>query len=275
MSLGFKTIGILAAKEFRDGIRNRWVAAAVLLLGTLALTLSFLGSAPTGELKVTLLDVSVVSLTSLSMYLVPLIALMLAFDSLVGEFENGTMLLLLTYPVQRWQIIAGKFAGHCAILMVAILLGYGATLGVLVWSNEGDPTGWQTYAAMMGSTLLLGCVFLSIGYLISSLARERSVAIGSAVATWLVLVVFYDLGLLSALIIDEGKHISESLFSTLMLVNPADAYRLFNFTGFEHTGRLVGVSEVQAGILAPLLSMAAWVVIPFLLTTARFHKQEL
>jgi Cu-processing system permease protein len=275
MSLGFKTIGILAAKEFRDGIRNRWVAAAVLLLGTLALTLSFLGSAPTGELKVTLLDVSVVSLTSLSMYLVPLIALMLAFDSLVGEFENGTMLLLLTYPVQRWQIIAGKFAGHCAILMVAILLGYGATLGVLVWSNEGDPTGWQTYAAMMGSTLLLGCVFLSIGYLISSLARERSVAIGSAVATWLVLVVFYDLGLLSALIIDEGKHISESLFSTLMLVNPADAYRLFNFTGFEHTGRLVGVSEVQAGILAPLLSMAAWVVIPFLLTTARFHRQEL
>ncbi len=275
MSLGFKTIGILAAKEFRDGIRNRWVAAAVLLLGTLALTLSFLGSAPTGELKVTLLDVSVVSLTSLSMYLVPLIALMLAFDSLVGEFENGTMLLLLTYPVQRWQIIAGKFAGHCAILMVAILLGYGATLGILVWSNEGDPTGWQTYAAMMGSTLLLGCVFLSIGYLISSLARERSVAIGSAVATWLVLVVFYDLGLLSALIIDEGKHISESLFSTLMLVNPADAYRLFNFTGFEHTSRLVGVSEVQAGILAPLLSMAAWVVIPFLLTTARFHKQEL
>lgn len=275
MSLGFKTIGILAAKEFRDGMRNRWVAAAVLLLGTLALTLSFLGSAPTGELKVTPLDVSVVSLTSLSMYLVPLIALMLAFDSLVGEFENGTMLLLLTYPVQRWQIIAGKFAGHSAILMVAILLGYGATLGVLVWSNEGDPSGWQTYAAMMGSTLLLGCVFLSIGYLISSLARERSVAIGSAIATWLVLVVFYDLGLLSALIIDEGKHISESLFSTLMLVNPADAYRLFNFTGFEHTSRLVGVSEVRAGILAPLLSMAAWVVIPFLLTTARFHKQEL
>ena len=275
MSLGIKTIGILAAKEFRDGIRNRWVAAAVLLLGTLALTLSFLGSAPTGELKATVLDVSVVSLTSLSMYLVPLIALMLAFDSLVGEFENGTMLLLLTYPVQRWQIIAGKFAGHCAILMVAIFLGYGATLGILVWSNEGDPTGWQTYAAMMGSTLLLGCVFLSVGYLISSLARERSVAIGSAVATWLLLVVFYDLGLLSALIFDEGKYISENLFSTLMLVNPADAYRLFNFTGFEHTSRLVGVSELKAGILAPLLSMAAWVVIPFLLTTARFHKQEL
>ena len=70
-----QTILILATKEIRDGMRNRWVAATILLLGTLALTLSFLGSAPTGELKVAALEVSVVSLTSLSMYLLPLIAL--------------------------------------------------------------------------------------------------------------------------------------------------------------------------------------------------------
>jgi len=269
------TIMILASKELRDGMRNRWVAATVLLLGTLALTLSFLGSAPTGELKVTALEVSVVSLTSLSMYLIPLIALMLSFDALVGEFEHGTMLLLLTYPVQRWQIIAGKFAGHCTILLVAILLGYGTTLGILILSNEGDTTGWQTYAAMMASSLLLGCVFLSIGYLISSLVRERAVAIGASVATWLLLVVFYDLGLLSALILDEGKHITEGMFSALMLANPADAYRLFNFTGFEQIGRLVGTHGVETGLLAPLASMAAWVLVPFFLTVARFHKQEL
>ena len=269
------TIPILASKEIRDGMRNRWVAATILLLGTLALILSFLGSAPTGELKVAALEVSVVSLTSLSMYLLPLIALMLSFDALVGEFEHGTMLLLLTYPVKRWQIIAGKFAGHSTILMTAILVGYGTTLGVLVLANDGDTTGWQAYLAMMASSLALGCVFLSIGYLISSLARERAVAIGAAVATWLVLVVFYDLGLLSALMIDEGKYISEGLFSALMLANPADAYRLFNFAGFEEIGRLVGTSGISTGIVAPLVSMGVWVIVPFLLTAARFHRQEL
>ncbi len=269
------TIAILASKEIRDGMRNRWVAATILLLGTLALTLSFLGSAPTGELKVAVLEVSVVSLTSLSMYLLPLIALMLSFDALVGEFEHGTMLLLLTYPVKRWQIIAGKFAGHSAILLVAILVGYGVTLGILILANDGDTTGWQAYVAMMASSLLLGCVFLAIGYLVSSLARERAVAIGAAVATWLVLVVFYDLGLLSVLMIDDGKYISEGLFSALMLANPADAYRLFNFTGFENVGRLVGTSGVSTGLVAPLLSMAAWIVVPFFLTVARFHRREL
>lgn len=275
MSQPQHTISILAAKEIRDGIRNRWVAATILLLGTLALTLSFLGSVPTGELKVAALEVSVVSLTSLSMYLLPLIALMLSFDALVGEFENGTMLLLLTYPVKRWQVIAGKFAGHSAILLAAILVGYGTTLAVLILVNDGDTTGWQAYAAMMASSLLLACVFLAIGYLISSLARERAVAIGAAVATWLVLVVFYDLGLLSALVLDEGKFISEGLFSALMLANPADAYRLFNFAGFEEIGRLVGLNDVDSGLVAPLVSMAVWVVVPFLLTVARFQRREL
>lgn len=268
-------ISILAAKELRDGMRNRWVAASIVLLGGLALSLSFLGSAPTGELKASSLEVSVVSLISLSMYLLPLIALMLSFDTLVGEFEHGTMLLLLTYPVKRWQILAGKFAGHATILLLAILIGYGMTLAVLILVNDGDATGWQAYLAMMTSSLLLGCVFLSIGYLISSLARERAVATGAAVATWLVLVVFYDLSLLSMLMLGEGKYISEGLFSALMLANPADAYRLFNFAGFEEIARLVGSNGVDSGLLAPLLSMTVWIVVPFLLTVAMFHRREL
>jgi Cu-processing system permease protein len=273
------TIPILATKEVRDGLRNRWVVATILLLGTLALALSFLGSAPVGEIKAGILEVSVVSLTSLSMYLLPLIALMLSFDALVGEFEHGTMLLLLTYPVARWQIIAGKFLGHTTILLVAILLGYGSALGILILVGDGDTTGWQAYSAMMASSLLLGCVFLTIGYLISSLARERAVAVGAAVGTWLMLVVLYDLGLLSALIIDKGEYISEGLFAVLMLANPADAYRLFNFTGFGEVGRLVGATGVgagfESGLVAPLAAMGLWVVVPFLLAIARFHRREL
>ena len=279
MSRSSNPVLILAAKEVRDGLRNRWVAATILLLGILALALTFLGSAPTGEVKAGLLEVSVVSLTSLSMYLLPLIALMLSFDALVGEFEHGTMLLLLTYPVARWQIIAGKFLGHAFILLLAILLGYGSALVVLILISDGDNTGWQAYTAMMGSSLLLGCVFLALGYLISSLARERAVANGAAVGTWLLVVVLYDLGLLAALMIDEGEHISEGLFLGLMLANPADAYRLFNFTGFSELGHLIGVSGTHAGpesgVVAPLVVMVLWIVIPFLLTTARFHRREL
>ena len=44
------TILIIAAKEVREALRNRWVVAMTLLMAALALTLSFLGSAPTGTI---------------------------------------------------------------------------------------------------------------------------------------------------------------------------------------------------------------------------------
>src|SRR3990172_8567280 len=43
---------VLAGKEFRDGLRNKWVAGATLLLAALAFALTFLVSSPTGLLDV-------------------------------------------------------------------------------------------------------------------------------------------------------------------------------------------------------------------------------
>src|SRR5579875_784943 len=94
---------LIAAKELRDGLRNRWVLAVTALLAAFALTLAFLGAAPTGTVKADALDVTVVSLSSLSIFLLPLIALLLSFDAVVGEMERGTLGLLLAYPVTRWQ----------------------------------------------------------------------------------------------------------------------------------------------------------------------------
>ena len=85
-----RTVLVLALGEIREGLRNRWVAASILLLATLAFALSALGSAPTGTVDVHPLSISVASLSSLSVYLLPLIALMLAFPALVGELERGT-----------------------------------------------------------------------------------------------------------------------------------------------------------------------------------------
>ena len=109
-------LSVLASRELRDGLRNRWVLAVTILLAALALALAFLGSAPVGEVGAAPLEIVVVSLASLSILLVPLIALLLSFDAIVGEAERGTLLLLLAGPVTRWQIVLGKFVGQIAIL---------------------------------------------------------------------------------------------------------------------------------------------------------------
>ncbi len=274
-----KAIGILALNEFLDGLRNRWVAAAIILLGATALALLLVGSAPTGTIRTGALDVSVVSLTSLSVYLLPLIALLLSFDALVGEFERGTMLLLLTYPVARWQVVMGKFFGHMMILLAAVVVGYGGAAVITVLFTDSGIEGWQAYISMMGSSLLLGAVFVGLGYLVSVLVRERSTAAGAAIVLWLVLVVLYDLVLLGLLLADHEQKIGQTLFSTLMLVSPADTYRLLNLTAFDAVGQAAGIAGVAArsgfGISLLLGLMVTWVVLPLAATMAVFHRREL
>ena len=274
-----KMLWLLALKELRDGLRNRWIAAAILLLGGLALALSMLGSAPTGSIKASTLDISVISLASLSVYLIPLIALMLSFDTLVGEFERGTMMLLLTYPVTRWQVIIGKFIGHVIILFIAILTGYGGAALIMSLLTGSSMEGWQAYLMMMLSSLALGAVFIALGYLVSVLVKERATAAGTAIGLWLTFVVLYDLLLFGILLIDENQIISQQLFSALMLISPTDTYRILNLSLFDGVSQAAGIAGVasEAGMSATVLIsvLMLWIIAPLISTLLIFQRREL
>jgi len=274
-----KALWILAQKEVRDGLRNRWVAVSILLLTALSLAMYFLGSAATGSTKVDSLAITLVNLVSLSVYLLPLIALMLSFDALVGEFERGTMLLLAAYPIARWQIVAGKFLGHMLILLLAILISYGGTVLIITLTSDDVTQNWIAYGLMMASSWLLGGVFVGLGYFISAIVRERATAVGAAVGLWLVLVVLYDLALLGALLADAEQAISEQVLTTLLMLNPTDAYRVFNLTSTEGISQAVGLADIAAnsGIASgvPLLVLGAWVLAAMLATTWMFYRREL
>ena len=274
-----RPILIIALKEIREGLRNRWVLATTLLLATLALTLTFLGAAPTGGVGASPLHVVVVTLSSLTVFLVPLIALLLSHDAIVGEIERGVMLLLLSYPVARWQVIVGKFVGHLAILTFATLVGYGLAAATLTAAGENtDPASWKAFGTLIGSSIALGAVFLAIGYLVSTLTRERGTAAGIAVGIWLVFVLIYDMALLGLLVADQGRTITSSLLNTLLLLNPTDAYRLLNLEGGAIgvlSGMSGGAKQPSIGSSALLAVLAAWIGFPLAAAILAFSRKEL
>nr|WP_210258188.1 ABC transporter permease subunit [Rhizobium sp. 57MFTsu3.2] len=260
-------------------MRNRWVIAVTLLLASLALTLSFLGSAPTGNVGAGRLDIVIVSLASLTIFLVPLIALLLSHDAIVGELERGTLLLLLSYPVARSQIVFGKFLAHILILSFATLLGYGAAgLALVVAGTPTTADSWTAFGAMIGSSILLGSVFTSIGYLVSATVSQRSTAGGIALGVWLFFVIIYDMGLLGAIVSTKGVGFSPGLLSILLMANPTDAYRLLNL-GSETAGSVSALSGLAASSkLSPtvlMASLALWVAVPLSLAMLRFSRREL
>lgn len=271
------SILVLAGKEFRDGLRNKWVAGATLLLAALAFALTFVGSSPTGLLDVKPLAVSVVSISSLTIFLVPLIALLLGYDAIVGEAERGCLLLLLTYPVSRVEIMLGKYLGHAAILAFATLIGYGAAGAAAAVTSSADAESWRAFAGLLFSSTLLGLAFLSLAYLVSVLVAERSTAAGLAVGIWLIFVIVFDLALMGLLVASKGG-VGADLFPGLLLLNPADAYRLFNLTAFENIRQISGMGGLAASAqfppLALLAALSAWIIVPLAGAIAIFGRRE-
>jgi len=271
---------IIAAKEIHQAIRNRWVLASTLLLAGLALSLTFLGSAPTGTVGARALDVVIVSLSSLTIFLIPLIALLISHDAIVGDMERGTMLLLLSYPVARWQVLLGKFVGHLAVLAFATCLGYGiAAAALIATGGHIDADSLAAFAAMIGSSVLLGAVFVAIGYLVSALVRDRGTAAGVCIGLWLLLVLIYDMALLGVLAVDQGRSISAAAVDAMLLLNPTDVYRLFNLTGFANVSSFAGMAGLaQSSTLSAqglLIALLVWTLVPLGLAAAAFSRREL
>lgn len=274
-----RAILIVAGKEIQEGLRNRWVLATTVLLAALALTLTFLGSAPVGIVGAGALDVVIVSLSSLTIFLVPLIALLISHDAIVGEIERGTLLLLLSYPLGRWQVVFGKFLGHVSILAFATLFGYGAAAGALAATGAViDAASWSAFGSMVLSSVLLGAVFVAIGYLVSALVRERGTAAGIAIGIWLLFVLIYDMALLGALVVDQGRTIGGGLLNAALLLNPTDAYRLLNL-GTGGAGSMSGMAGIAGNVgLDPtvlIAALAAWVIVPLAAATLVFSRKEL
>lgn len=269
---------ILATAIYETHIarRNRWVLIAVGLMVVFSLVLSAVGSTPSGGLGADRLSITVASLTSLSVYLVPLVALLMSFDAVAGEVERGTLPLLLTYPVARWEIIAGKLVAHTGILVIALVAGYGAAALVALASDPKAIAGVSTLWRLAWTSTLLGATFLGIGYALSSLSRRVSGAAGLAIGLWLGLVVLYDLALLAAVVADDGGTFTTQVFPAALLANPADAFRLFNLTASQATVAASGIGGAAASIALwqSLLSILVWPIAALALATLAFRKVE-
>ncbi|MBE1281779.1 MAG: ABC transporter permease subunit [Rhodobacteraceae bacterium] len=256
--------------------RNRWLFMATLIMVLFALALTFAGSAPTGTLGVDMLTVSVASMTTLSVYLAPLLALMISFDAIAGESDRGSLALILTYPAGRGEILMGKFTAHLAALSFAMIVGFGTAGAVAAWFGGAGAESVLALIRLILTSILLGAVFLALGYLMSSLAGGATAAAGLSAGLWLIFVVLYDLGLLGAVVMDQSGGFTQSVFPWVMVANPADAFRLWNIAGSEGvaiTSGMTGVAQALPVWAAPA-SLLLWPVLAFTLARLAFRRVE-
>lgn len=271
--MDIKQIATVAGKEFWDRIRNRWVLAVALVFTAFALVIAYFGAAQQGAVGFRSIDVTVASLVSLVIYLIPLIALMLGFDAVVGERERGSLDLLLSMPITRLELLLGKYLGLAAALAFSTIAGFG--LVALVLSSQLDLAALLHYFGFMLSSVLLGCAFLSIAVMLSVFAADRTRASGLAIATWFFFVLVFDLLLLGALVVTGGQWGGEAL-PYLLLANPADVFRVINISTLSDVRTMYGLATVfPSALTSPWLLglvMLAWIAVPLSIATWRFRK---
>ncbi|MFP5383794.1 MAG: ABC transporter permease [Gammaproteobacteria bacterium] len=263
----------IGAKEFRDRIRNRWVLAVALVFTALALVIAYFGGAQQGAVGFRSVEFTIASLVSLVIYLIPLIALLLGFDAIVGERERGSLDLLLSMPITRFELLLGKYLGLALAMSVSTLGGFG--LVAVILSSQLDADGLFHFVGFMVSSVLLGLVFLSVAVAISALTLDRARASGLAIATWFFFVLVFDLVLLGLLVYTGGSYGGE-VFPYLLMLNPADVFRVLNVFTLDEIRASYGLATVFPEQLASpwLLSgvMLAWIVGPLALATWRFRR---
>lgn len=266
----------LASCEMKILRRNRWLVVATLIMVLFALALTFAGSAPTGTLGVDMLTISVASMTTLSVYLAPLLALMISFDAITGDADRGSLALLLSYPAGRGEVLLGKFIAHLGALAIAMVIGFGTAGAVAAWFGGAGAESLMALARLIATSIILGAVFVSLGYLVSALASSSTAAAGLSAGLWLIFVVLYDLGLLGAVVMDEGGAFTRSIFPWLMVANPADAFRVWNIAGSEGialSSGMTGAAQALPVWAAPT-SLLLWPLLGFGLARLAFRRIE-
>lgn len=270
-----KTIFTLANYELRASLRNRWFLLYALVFALLAVALSTLSLSGSGMFGFAGFGRTAASLINLVLLIVPLMGLTIGAQALAAEREQGTLSYLLAQPVSRAEVLAGKLLGLGAALLAALLLGFGLAALLLAW--QGGLVEVGRYGLLVGFSLLLALVSLSLGMALSAWSRSSALAVGLALLAWLMLVFLGDLGLMGTAVVmkmDIG-----TLFG-LTLANPLQVFKIATVYGLRATLEVLGPAGIYATRtfetqLVPLLVsvLVAWIIVPMLLAYVRFRLE--
>ncbi|MBK7256251.1 MAG: ABC transporter permease [Ignavibacteriae bacterium] len=271
-------IVLIAQRELTITVRNRWTVIMAAVFGVLMLVIAWAGVAAEGYDGMADFTRTSASMVNLVLYVVPLMALVLATLSFAGD--RGTTELLFSQPVSRTEVMLGKIAGLFVAMGGAMVAGFIVSGGVILFQTGTEGIGGFIAFAVM--TLLLGLIFLCVGALATMLAGRRPRSFGFAILLWFHFVLFYDLVVLGLASQLRGQSAVTALFLSLF-GNPVDLVRvaslivLDNETIFGATGaallRFLGGPEVSMLVL--VVAAMLWVGLPLLWARVVLRSQDI
>lgn len=163
------------------------------------------------------------TLMNVILYLLPLVSLLLGSFSMTQEKEDGSYLLLLSYPLSAHSYILGKYLGQFTAQWIVVTFSFSLTGLLNLLFSFGITLKWF-FLLYTFSVLLLLC-FLATAFLVGALTDNRWQALMTSIMIWFIFIMVWPLLLLSIVSFLPYDWI-QPLLSYATLLNPAECLRI-------------------------------------------------
>lgn len=226
------------------------------------------------------------SLTFIGALFIPAIALVAAYLSIAGERESGSIKFLLSTPINRRELVVGKFVSRTIIVAASCLLAFAvAAVLTVIWFDALRPGVFVGVAAM---TTLYALAYVAVAIAISASTASRSRAMGGALGFYFLtnlLVIFGDLsirGLLEYVLNDLlSLGIAQDVLDFMtMVISPTQSYLATTFLTFPEDWLVVnGFTPSDTAWYASgemgLFLLVMWLVVPLAFGIWRFDEANI
>lgn len=128
-------------------------------------------------------------------FLVPLIAIALAFDAVNGEFNQGTISRVLAQPIYRDALLMGKFLAGLFTLALVLAAIWLLIIGLGLLGLGVAPGGEEVARILLFLvvTIFYGGIWLALALVFSTVFRQTATAALASIAVWLFFIIFWDI----------------------------------------------------------------------------------
>jgi len=268
----------VAKKDFADAARSKmlWVLSALMIVfvGIASYAPKALGGDPDIAAALNFMSTPM-------LLLIPILAMIVGYMSIVGERDTGSIRMLLSLPIVRGEVVLGKVLGRLGVLAVPTLLGFGVG-AVVMFAVYGElPAG--SFFEFLVFTLLVAMLYTVFAVSISASVNSRGKAMGLAAGTIILFQYLWSAIPIGIYYLLNGTvRITGGVpdwFQFLSTATPSASLQKFLLMFFDF-GFGGSLGSLQAGSEAPIylqnwfsgIIALLWIVVPLAIGYVRFQR---
>ncbi len=219
---------------------------------------------------------------SISVILIPIIAIMLGYSTIAGEAESGSLYVVLSYPVKRSEVLLGKFIGLGFVIVVSCIIGFGAA-GVIIAATVGTASGLG-FLIFIGLTILIGLLYLALTIMASAYCKRKVTALASGIIIFFWAMIYGMI--IMGIYLGTGGSMDDFFSGNIefpdwlwrsIVLSPGDMYQMSAMQAFginQMFGFTIDVPEYMS--LEFLVGvMLIWTIVPMILAYIFFERRDI